>query len=68
MQEWADDHKTLVVLGVENEAELKGWKDQLGQRGIACEVFVEPDIGDQATALAVHPTADHSLFRDLRLL
>ena len=68
MQEWADNHKTLVVLGVKNETELKEWQNRIGQQGIACEAFIEPDIGDQTTALAIHPTADHLLFRDLRLL
>lgn len=32
------------------------------------EVFHEPDMNEEETALAVHPSVDSDLFRNLRLL
>jgi len=58
----------LIVLGVDNEQELKRWQHDLVEKGIPCEAFIEPDIGDQATSLAIHPSADPILFKKLRLL
>jgi hypothetical protein len=68
VREWAEVHRTLVILGVDDERSLCDWEASLRERGIACEHFVEPDLGDQKTALAVHPSADGRLFRELRLL
>jgi len=56
-----------VLLGV-TEADLLLWEEELKLRGITCEAFVEPDIGNQKTALAVHPSADGKLFRGIPLL
>lgn len=44
------------------------WESKLKALGIACEAFIEPDMDDQKTALAVHPAADPKLFKKLRLL
>lgn len=68
VREWAERHRTLVILGVDDEHALKTWRATLARQRVACEGFVEPDFGDQLTALAVHPNADRSLFRRLRLL
>ena len=68
MRTWALDHCTLVILGVEDEAELCRWEDELRVRGIATEHFREPDLNDQKTAIAVDPAADGRLFRELPLL
>lgn len=69
MQEWADNHVTVVLLGVRNRAALLNWKQRLDDARIVCEVFLEPDIGEgEETALAVHPSVDSDLFRNLQLL
>lgn len=68
VRKWAGDDRFLIALGVKDLAELKDWQMKLKQKGMAAEAFVEPDIGDQETALAVHPTSDRSLFKKLRLL
>jgi peptidyl-tRNA hydrolase len=65
IHEWAEEHRTLVILGVEGERELERWRADLGSLGIPHEAFAEPDLGDQITALAVHPSADARLFRRL---
>lgn len=46
---------SVVVCQVSNEEELLRMKDRLDQREIRSYVFREPDIGDQATALATEP-------------
>jgi hypothetical protein len=68
VREWASLHRTLILLGVDNEASLLVWEDELRARNISCERFQEPDRRNEATALAVHPSADARLFRRLRLL
>src|SRR4051812_25639052 len=68
VREWADSHRTIVVLGVDGERELTAWAFELAARGVLCEAFEEPDLGGETTALAVHPHADRRLFRGLRLL
>jgi hypothetical protein len=66
--EWAEDHKTMVLLGVDDEEDLSKWQKKLEEGGIPCSVFTEPDIGDQKTALALHPSCNSSLVKRLRLL
>lgn len=68
VRDWAERHRALVILGVKDEEALLRWDDELCARGIICERFKEPDMGDEATALAVHPAVDARLFRRLRLL
>ena len=58
----------MVVLGVENEAVLNAWDKHLRDSGVTCEHFVEPDIGNQKTAIAIHPGADRKMFQRLKLL
>lgn len=43
------------VIGAKDLAELGQIQDHLKQRGITHHVFVEPDIGDQITAVASYP-------------
>ena len=57
-----------MILGVKDELALKWWEEDLVARRILCEHFVEPDLGNETTALAVHPEVDGHLFRRLRLL
>lgn len=68
MADWADNHKTMVLLGVDGEADLHAWAAFLRGAGARLEMFVEPDMGDQATAIAVAPGADPLMFKRLRLL
>jgi peptidyl-tRNA hydrolase len=68
VREWADAHRTIVVLGVDGERDLRAWRAELSARGVPCESFAEPDLGGETTSLAVHPRADRRLFRGLRLL
>lgn len=42
-----------MLLSVSDEAELLRWRDAAG--GLPCSLVIEPDIGDEATALAVAP-------------
>jgi hypothetical protein len=58
----------MVLLGIEDEKELIAWEDLLRGRGDVYECFSEPDIGDEKTALAVHPRTDARLFRNIPLL
>ena len=62
------NHKTMVVLGVENEQELKEWMHKLVETGISAEAFIEPDRNNEVTAVATLPTTDKKLFKKLRLL
>ena len=68
VREWAERHRALVILGVEDEEALRRWDDELCARGMICERFKEPDMRNEMTALAVHPGTDARLFRRLRLL
>ena len=68
VKDWLWNHKTLIILGIENEAELIQWESKLLELGIPCHVFVEPDMDNQKTSLAIHPMADPSLFKRLKLL
>lgn len=48
--EWSNG--TIVILGVEDEGELKTWATWLEIKGKPFTAFREPDIGNQMTALA----------------
>jgi len=43
---------TMILLGVRNRADLEKWEQRLAEANHAHRTFVEPDIGDQKTALA----------------
>ena len=58
----------MVVLGVDDQKELEHWESKLKRAQVRHEVFVEPDMGDQKTSLAVSPASDPRLFRVLQLL
>lgn len=46
------ENSTLIILGVENEAELAGWERLLAGTGLPVSRFTEPDLGGQLTAVA----------------
>ena len=51
-----DARKTyFTVIGVPNEWELKEVKRILNENGFPFEEFIEPDIGNEITAVATHP-------------
>lgn len=58
----------MVLLGVDTEESLKRWMSLLSLNGTHHAGFIEPDIGDQVTAVAIDPSAEGSLFRRLPLL
>lgn len=58
----------MILLGVEDEKSLKQWIAKLEFERIPFSAFVEPDIGDQVTAIAINPSANASVFKELRLL
>ena len=56
----------MVMLGVENERDLKDWVE-LSLYDEKHAVFTEPDIGGEMTAIACLPK-DPKIFKSLRLL
>jgi hypothetical protein len=65
---WVRHYKTMVLLGVDGEADLERWEAKLGCRGIEFRTFREPDMEGAKTALATLPCRDGRTFRGLRLL
>lgn len=59
-------NQTLVYLRVKDEKKLIEWRDRLIVRGIPYAIFREPDLLNEATALAV--LSDGTLFKNLKLL
>lgn len=60
----------MVVLGVKTEAALFKAIEKLSKNNIKCQWFVEPDIGNQVTALATEPVYGDTrlLFRNYQIL
>ena len=63
-KEWGNH--TLIYLGIDSEKELLDWAEVLGWKEMPYSIFREPDIGNQATALACY--GDSKLFTKLKLL
>ena len=61
-QSWQNE--TLVYLGVKNEEDLSRWVNKLERKRIPHVLFREPDIENQATALASY--GDGRIFRNLK--
>jgi hypothetical protein len=59
-------NQTLVYLKIKNEDKLIEWRDKLIVRGIPYAIFREPDLQNQATALAC--LSDGNMFKNLDLL
>jgi hypothetical protein len=57
---------TLVYLGVENENHLHLLRQKLDFEGIKYSEFIEPDIGNQITAIATNEESKY--FKKLNLL
>jgi hypothetical protein len=52
---WQTFHKNLVILSVRNEKELQSLLETAEQKRIRCASFIEPDIGNEMTAIALEP-------------
>jgi hypothetical protein len=50
----------LVLLGVNDEKKLVNTLRRIEKLGIRCKAFVEPDIGNQLTAIATEPVSGDS--------
>jgi peptidyl-tRNA hydrolase len=64
-RKWYENSNNLVLLQVPNEAELIALKNKAN--GIPASLFREPDVNNEATALALGPEAK-KLVRRLPLL
>jgi peptidyl-tRNA hydrolase len=56
VREWNFHSNTLVVLAVPNEDRLLDFAKTAESWGVAHTLFLEPDIGHEATALAIQPS------------
>ncbi len=54
-KEWFEKSNYLGFLSVSNEAELLGLAEKANSLGIECSIFREPDVDNQATAIAIAP-------------
>lgn len=68
IKEWHEHYVTMIYLGVRDEEQLKQYALRLSDAQVVTELFVEPDMNNQATALAVMPGVDPELFKNLWLL
>lgn len=62
---------TLIYLAVEDENDLINWASIMYENDIIYSEFVEPDIGDEVTAVAALDYQDRrleELFKELSLL
>lgn len=50
-----DEHPSLILCAMKNEAQLTNAADNLERQGIRIQRFYEPDIGNQLTAIATEP-------------
>lgn len=64
---WHGASNCLVLLSVPDEPELLRWAGIARGAGLPCSTMIEPDIGNQATAVAVAPSSGE-LFSSLPLL
>ena len=55
-----DDHPSLILCSMKNEAQLRRAADELERQGIRLKRFYEPDIGYQLTAFATEPLIGES--------
>lgn len=54
-KEWFEKSNYLGFLSVSNEEELLGLAEKANSLGIECSIFREPDVDNQATAIAIAP-------------
>ena len=54
-QNWQTNHKNLIVLSVEDENELTMLLLRARSEGLKISAFLEPDINNELTAIAMEP-------------
>lgn len=57
-QEWHKHSKALTLLSVKDENHLIYLVKQLAEKNIPLSIFIEPDINNQVTAIAIAPSAE----------
>lgn len=57
-QNWFKTSKALTVLAVPNEVSLKILISKLAAAKIRFSIFIEPDIDNQITAVAIEPSVE----------
>jgi len=57
-KEWHTASKAITLLAVKNEDELKFLIKILSESNIALSIFIEPDIQNQVTAIAIAPSIE----------
>jgi len=62
-REWFERSNNIAVLVVPDEQKLRELLELTESRGLAVAPFLEPDLGDQMTALALEPSAKRFLRR-----
>jgi len=67
-REWFGQSKTLVLVGVPDEAALRALEGAAAHAGAPFAVNLEPDLGDQVTAIALTGKEAKRLMRELPLL
>lgn len=67
-QKWHDDSSYLILLNVPDEEALLDIAGELHAAGVPFSIMYEPDIGNQATAIAVAPSPFNVRFSNLPLL
>jgi len=65
---WHDESSYLILLSVPDEDALFQYADRFTALGVPCSMMREPDIGNQATAVAIGPSPHWRLLSDLPLL
>lgn len=65
-----EEHPHFVICGVKNETALRKAYFKIQEQGIQLQAFIEPDIGNQMTAIATEPVSDsvRRTFRNYQLL
>lgn len=60
---WFEESNVIVLLEVPDELALEGLSVAAAAAGVASSRFIEPDLRDSLTAVAVHPTGAQMLAR-----
>ena len=56
--DWQTNSNYLVILSVEDEVSLSSILEKARELGIKASSFIEPDLGDQLTAIALEPSEE----------
>lgn len=65
VRDWAQHHKTMVVLLVKDYAQIEKWETICSAMEIPTAVFYESDMNHEPTAMAALPK--DNIFKDLKL-